>query len=108
MNTLMHRSVCVIVPAPHEKGEVGIGVPNTAAKGRRLRKSRGFFHALVRLFSGGRAGGAARPAGAVPVRQLPFRSPTRLASCGRVQTATRRPLWLKRSLNERARKEQMQ
>ena len=27
MTTLMHRSVCVIVPAPHEKGEVGIGVP---------------------------------------------------------------------------------
>ena len=24
MNTLMHRSVCVIVPAPHEKGEVGM------------------------------------------------------------------------------------
>ena len=68
-----------------KKVKVGIGVPFTAAKSRRPRRSRGFFHALVRLFSGDRAGGAARLAGAVPVRQLPFRPSTRLASCGRVQ-----------------------
>lgn len=37
---LMHRSVCVIVPAPHEKGEVGIGVPKQLHD-----ESRGLFSA---------------------------------------------------------------
>lgn len=40
MNTLMHRSVCVIVTAPHEKGEVGIGVPKQLHD-----ESRGLFSA---------------------------------------------------------------
>lgn len=64
-----------------------IGVLVGAAKSRNAMQS-GFFAALVCTFMGDRAGGAARPAGAPSVRQRLFRSPTRLASGGRFQTAT--------------------
>lgn len=52
----------------------GIGIPSEAAKAAQ-RLSCGFFVPACPVM-GDRTGGAARPAGASPVCQLPFRSPT--------------------------------
>lgn len=63
MLTPQNNAAYATSAAPH--WAAGIGVLNSTAAKSRLRKLSGFFHALVYPFTGGRAGGAARLAGAV-------------------------------------------
>lgn len=72
-----NRAYPSTVAAPQRPGLQSL---SKAAKSR-CAVAGGFFHGLVRPSMGGRAGGAARLAGALPVLQLPFGRPP---DCSRV------------------------
>lgn len=124
MTTLMHRSVCVIVPAPHEKGEVGCGSPKERGKKPQHRTGLRLFYSCP-SFGGPNGEAQASPVTLrVPRSSTPVRAAAQCGSWSAVvhqerlehptcsQNTNSSKSWVAANdlddINERARKEQMQ